>query len=119
MNTLGVCVKPKAITYSECVHEFRRSRYLGWMRKRVVRGGRALRVLGERIRELRMARNLSQEEIAERCDLHPNYVGYIERAERNVNIVVVFQIAAALGVEPADLFQGITLRDVRNLPRSR
>lgn len=87
------------------------------MRKRKVGGGRALRSFGERVRELRKERKLSQEELAEMCDLHANYVGYIERAERAVNVVVLFQLAAALGVEPAELLRGITIREVKNLPR--
>jgi transcriptional regulator with XRE-family HTH domain len=86
------------------------------VRKRSVAGGSALLRLGERVRNLRRAANLTQEELAEKCDLHPNYVGYIERAERAVNVVVLFQIAAALGVEPSALLEGIRLRDVRTLP---
>jgi len=71
------------------------------------------------VRQLRTECGLSQEQLAEKCDLHPNYVGYIERAERAVNVVVLFQLAAALGVEPGELFEGVTLRDVRRLPRRR
>lgn len=89
------------------------------MRKRQVTGGKPLLRLGERIRELRKARGWSQEELAERCELHPIYVGYIERAERAVNVVVLFQLAAALGVEPAALFEGVRLRDVKALPKRR
>jgi hypothetical protein len=33
-----------------------------------------------------------------------------------VNVIVIFQLAGALGVEPAELFAGITVDDVKNLP---
>lgn len=54
-----------------------------------------------------------------KCDLDPNYVGYIERAERAVNVIVIFKRAAVLGVAPAELFEGITLKDAKKLPKVR
>jgi transcriptional regulator with XRE-family HTH domain len=63
-----------------------------------------LRLFGDRLRELRTARDLSQERLAELAGLDRNYVGQIERAERNVALVNIVRIAKALGVEPAALF---------------
>ncbi|MCO8030795.1 helix-turn-helix transcriptional regulator [Brevundimonas diminuta] len=51
-----------------------------------------------------MARNLSQEELAHRAGLHRNYIGGIERGERNVGVKAVFALARGLGCAPADFF---------------
>jgi transcriptional regulator with XRE-family HTH domain len=59
---------------------------------------------GSRIRDLRVARGWSQERLAEVADLHRNYVGGIERGERNCALRTVHALAEALGVTPADLF---------------
>ena len=63
-----------------------------------------LRFFGEHLRELRTERNLSQERLAELAGLDRNYIGQIERAERNVALVNIVRIAKALEVEPAELF---------------
>jgi len=63
-----------------------------------------LRLFGERLRELRTERNLSQERLAELAGLDRNYIGQIERAERNVALVNIIRIAKALEIEPGELF---------------
>ena len=63
-----------------------------------------LRLFGDRLRELRTERNLSQERLAELAGLDRNYIGQIERAERNVALVNIVRIAQALEVEPGELF---------------
>lgn len=63
-----------------------------------------LRLFGDRLRELRTERNLSQEHLAELAGLDRNYIGQIERAERNVALVNIVRIAKALGVEAGELF---------------
>lgn len=75
-----------------------------------------LRLFGERLRELRTERNLSQERLAELAGLDRNYIGQIERAERNVALVNIVRISTALGVEPGELFvrfTGARLKKVR------
>jgi transcriptional regulator with XRE-family HTH domain len=63
------------------------------------------RAFGQRVRELRHARSLSQERLAEEAGLHRNYVSGIERGERNVGLDNIHALADALGVSPADLFE--------------
>jgi transcriptional regulator with XRE-family HTH domain len=59
---------------------------------------------GARIRELRQEQGLSQEGLAERAGLHRNYVGGVERGERNVGLDNIHSIAEALRVDVAFLF---------------
>lgn len=58
---------------------------------------------GERVRELRKERGLSQEELAFKADLHRTYIGMIERAEKNITLVNVEKIANALETNINDL----------------
>lgn len=62
------------------------------------------KAVGKRVRELRTGAGISQEELAARADLHRNYVGSIERGERDVGISATFQLATALGITLADFF---------------
>ena len=65
-----------------------------------------LKRFGKRVRELREAATVSQEELAERAGLHRTYIGGIERGERNIGILNVLRLARALRVQPSDLFVG-------------
>jgi transcriptional regulator with XRE-family HTH domain len=53
---------------------------------------------GNRVRELRKLKNLSQEELAFRADVHRTYIGMIERAEKNITLLNIEKIARALEV---------------------
>lgn len=55
------------------------------------------KLLGAAIRKRRLALGLTQEELAEKADLHWTYISGIERGVKNVSIVNLFQIAQALG----------------------
>ena len=62
-------------------------------------------LFGRTVRTLREARGYSQEELAERATLHRNYVGSLERGERNVAIENIVKLAKALSVRPGELFE--------------
>jgi transcriptional regulator with XRE-family HTH domain len=62
-------------------------------------------VFGRRVRQFRLERQLSQEKLAELADLHRNYVGGIERGERNVGLVNIVKLAHGLNVRPARLIE--------------
>jgi transcriptional regulator with XRE-family HTH domain len=63
------------------------------------------RVVADNVRRLRREAQQSQEELAERAELHRTYVGSIERAERNLSLDNIERLALALRVEPADLLK--------------
>lgn len=55
------------------------------------------------LRRHRVKRGFSQEKLAEKADLHPTYIGMLERSLRNPSINVAKQLAAALNVSLAKL----------------
>jgi transcriptional regulator with XRE-family HTH domain len=60
---------------------------------------------GHNVRELRKAKGLSQEQLSFRAGLHRTYIGMIERAEKNITLVNIEKIAAALDVSIIDLLK--------------
>ena len=59
---------------------------------------------GARLRELRKARDMSQEEVAFAADLDRSYLSGIERGKKNLSLVNIHRIARALRVEAGELF---------------
>ena len=60
-------------------------------------------VLAGNMRRLRSVEGWSQEELADRCELHRTYIGDIERLERNVSIDNIGRIARAFGITASKL----------------
>ncbi len=60
---------------------------------------------GNKVREERLKRNLSQEEFAVKIGVHRTYIGMIERAEKNITLINIEKIANALGITLSDLFK--------------
>lgn len=61
---------------------------------------------GERVREIRTQKGLSQEQLAHIANVHRTYIGMIERAEKNITLINIEKIANALEIDIKDLLNG-------------
>lgn len=59
--------------------------------------------LGERIREMRINKDLTQLELADRSGCASNYIAMLERGERNPTYLTLLKIAGGLGVKMGEL----------------
>lgn len=62
---------------------------------------------GKRIREARLAAELTQEALAERAGLHPTFISNVERGYRVPSVPTLLRLAVALGVEPGSIVNGL------------
>jgi len=62
-----------------------------------------LKTLADNVRYYRQQKGLSQEKFAELCGYHRTYISIIERGTRNVTLMVIENLADALGVSVLDL----------------
>ena len=58
-----------------------------------------LQKFGARVRYFRKVKDISQEELAHRANLHRTYIGMVERAEKNITLMNIEKIAKALEVD--------------------
>ena len=66
-------------------------------------------LFGQAVRERRTKLRWSQENLAEKADLHWTYIGGIERGERNVSLLNIVRIARALGCQPSELLKPVKI----------
>jgi transcriptional regulator with XRE-family HTH domain len=71
---------------------------------------KVLFALGARIRELREAKQWSQEEFADLCGLHRTAIGFLERAERIPRLDTLLIISKGLGITVSQLLDGLERR---------
>ena len=74
--------------------------------------------LGARVRELRLARGLTQEDLAEHCGLFRTYMSRIETGGANPTLTMIDALATSLGVPIADLFAAAPAEPVARAPRT-
>lgn len=65
------------------------------------------RLVGEKIRSIRHERLLTIEQLAELADIHPNYLGSVERGERNLSLLNIWRIARGLNVPAGALLSDV------------
>ncbi|MFJ9501560.1 helix-turn-helix domain-containing protein [Brevibacillus centrosporus] len=72
------------------------------------------KIVGERLRNIRKERGLSQEELAHLASLHSTYIGQLERGEKNATLESLEKVVGALGVSLEELFRYIQPSTVEN-----
>ena len=60
---------------------------------------------GKRVKELRSEKKLTQEKFAQKTGLHKNYIGMVERGERNPSLINIQLIAYGLEITISDLMR--------------
>ncbi len=68
-----------------------------------MRSSTVIKCFGSSVRKLRHGLEISQEELAERADLHRTYIADVERGVRNPTLLTIKKLAKGLGVSAADL----------------
>jgi transcriptional regulator with XRE-family HTH domain len=63
--------------------------------------------LGLRVRALRRAQNMAQDDLAERAGLHRTQIGHVEQGTRDVRLSTLLRVARALGVDAGELIAGL------------
>lgn len=78
------------------------------------------KAVGQRIRNYRTQKGLSQEKLAELSGCHPTYIGQVERGEKNATLESIEKIAAALELPLEKLFEKLGENNLqkseRNIP---
>jgi transcriptional regulator with XRE-family HTH domain len=65
-----------------------------------------LKQIGDNIKQLRTAQNVSQEDLAFKANLDRSYIGSVERGERNISLINFKKIADALKIDLTKLLNG-------------
>jgi len=66
-----------------------------------------IETFGNILRELRGENNISQEKLAEYCDLDRTYISLLERGLRQPTITTIFKLAKALNISPSALIEKV------------
>jgi len=69
------------------------------------RDQKTIQKFGQRLREIRLSKGISQEKLASACDLEYSQINRIELGKVNTSISTVTLLAKHLGISPAELFQ--------------
>lgn len=71
-------------------------------------------IIGQRLRTKRIQLGYSQELTAEKANLHPTYIGQVERGEKNLTIISLEKICIALDYPMEELFANIVNAEAHN-----
>jgi transcriptional regulator with XRE-family HTH domain len=71
--------------------------------------------IGTRIRNLREQKGISQKNLSYDADLDRSYIASVESGQRNISIVNIEKVAAALNISLKDFFDDMPFQDVKEL----
>lgn len=74
------------------------------------------KIIGQRIRNYRTEKRLSQEKLAEISGCHPTYIGQVERGEKNATLESIEKIACAMSIPLSKLFEKIGEDSSNSIP---
>ena len=74
------------------------------------------KMIGQRIRNHRTEKGLSQEKLAEMSGCHPTYIGQVERGEKNATLESIEKISSAMNVPLSKLFEKIGGDEADSIP---
>ena len=66
-----------------------------------------IEIFGSVLREMRIENHISQEKLAEYCDLDRTYISLLERGLRQPTITTIFKLAKALNISPSGLIEKV------------
>lgn len=67
-------------------------------------------IFGKVLRELRESKQISQEKLAEYCELDRTYISLLERGLRQPTITTIFKLAQALQITPSELITKVEIQ---------
>jgi len=62
-----------------------------------------------KLKEVRLNRGISQEDLAYMCGLNRNYIGIIEKGQTNISLKVFMKLCKGLNENPADILKEVDL----------
>ena len=74
-----------------------------------------LTLIGQTVREMRTERGMTQQQLADLCEMHRTFIISIEKGRQNASAITLVRLAAALGVLPAELFRAFTKHVMRSV----
>ena len=69
------------------------------------------KALGQRVRRERLALDMTQEDLAERCELSFRYISRVEQGGADLRLSTLFRVAKGLGLHPSTLLEGILIEE--------
>ena len=71
--------------------------------------------IGELVREYRLSKELTQQELAEKSDLSVPFINLIENNRRNLSVDTLLKILSAMDIDPSDFFRPLSETSDDNL----